>query len=421
MHLLYQRFVLFALVLTWFVLAMAGCQSGDAPAAAALPPTSTVAPTVEPTAVSVASAAEATPRATERVVTETAVAPTVAVPVESGDALSTETQAEINGFLAGAYDGESFQGAVLVARNGEVLLRQGVGMADASAGIANGPETKFRLGSLTKPFTAVAVLMLDQQGLLDIHDPICLYLEPCPPAWQAITIHHLLTHTSGIVDVVTLADYAVFKTEATTPLQTMARLTELSLDFAPGKRWEYSNSNYIILSAILERVSGQRYETFVEERIFAPLGMVNSGYDHNEGETATGYLPDGSPAEFIDMSLPDAAGGLYSTVDDLYRFDQALYTEQLLPAGLVEQMFTAHATLAPNDPNTGYGYGWIIFADPDGPPPGKAVGHNGSIEGFSTSMMRFVEIEAVVIVLGNVEKRNPNVVARTLAEKLLFE
>jgi CubicO group peptidase (beta-lactamase class C family) len=338
-----------------------------------------------------------------------------------GDALSPETIADIDRFLAAAYDGEAFQGAVLVARNGEVLLRQGVGLADQSQGIANGPETKFRLGSLTKPFTAVAVLMLAQRGLLATNDAVCLYVEPCPLAWQAITIHHLLTHTSGIVDVVTLADYALFKTEATRPLQTMARLTELPLHFAPGERWEYSNSNYILLSAILERVSGQRYETFVEEQIFAPLGMVNSGYDHNDGETAIGYLPDGSTAEFIDMSLPDAAGGLYSTIDDLYRFDQALYTEQLLPAGVIEQMFTAHATIAPNDPNTGYGYGWIIFADPDGPPPGKAVGHNGSIEGFSASMMRFVEMKAVVIVLGNVEQRNPNVVARTLAQKLVLE
>jgi CubicO group peptidase (beta-lactamase class C family) len=265
------------------------------------------------------------------------------------------------------------------------------------------------------------VLMLYHQGLLDINDPMCLYLENCPSAWQAITIHDLLVHTSGIVDIVMLEDYASFKKEATTPLQTMERLIDLALDFAPGERWQYSNSNYIILSAIIERVAGQRYEAFVEERIFMPLGMVNRGYDHNDGEPATGYLPDGSTAEFFDMSLPDAAGGLYSTVDDLYRFDRALYTDQLLPGELIERMFTTQAVIAPNDPNIGYGYGWIVFADPDGPPPGNVVAHNGSIEGFSTAMMRFVELDAVVIVLGNVEKRNPELVVQGLAGKLLFE
>jgi CubicO group peptidase (beta-lactamase class C family) len=372
---------------------------------------------VQPT---VLSTAEPTPLPTEPI-TEPTAAPDISVSAGGESTLSPEMLAEIDSFLNSAYEGEPFQGSVLVARDGEVLLRKGMGMANQSAGIPNGPETKFRLGSLTKPFTAVAVLMLYQQGLLDINDPICLHLETCPPAWQEITIHNLLVHTSGLVDIVTLDDYTLFKTEATTPLQTMARLTDLPLDFVPGERWQYSNSNYIVLSAIIKRASGQSYEAFVEEYIFAPLGMANSGYDHNDGETAIGYLPDGSTAEFIDMSLPDAAGGLYSTVDDLYRFDRALYTDQLLPAALVEQMFTAQTVIAPNTPNVGYGYGWISEDDPDGPPPGKIVAHSGSIEGFSTAMIRFIDLDAVVIVLGNVEKRNPQLIAQTLAEKLLFK
>ncbi|MCC6457979.1 MAG: beta-lactamase family protein [Caldilineaceae bacterium] len=399
-----------------FSIWLVGCSSASTPATTAPLPTMVVEPTVIPTA-------EATLQPTELVVTEPAepTAPETSAPITGEGSLLPETLAEIDSFLNSAYGGQPFQGSVLVARNGQVLLRKGVGLADQSAGIPNEPETKFRLGSLTKPFTAVAVLMLYHQGLLDLDDPLCLYLENCPPAWQAITNHYLLVHTSGIVDIVTLDDYASFKTEATTPLQTMARLTDLPLDFVPGEQWMYSNSNYIVLSAIIERVSGQRYEAFVEAHIFAPLGMANSGYDHNNGETAIGYLPDGSTAEYIDMSLPDAAGGLYSTVDDLYRFDRALYTDQLLPTELIELMFTAQATITPNDPYTGYGYGWIIFADPDEPPPGKAVGHNGSIEGFSTAMLRFVEQDAVVIVLGNVEKRNPTLVAQTLAERLLLQ
>ena len=305
-----------AAILFCLVLALVGCSPATAPTTAVPPtavPTAVSEPTVEPT---LEPTADPLPPTTE---------PEAPAPAASEDALSPETAAEIDSFLAAAYEGEPFQGAVLVARNGEVLLRKGVGMADQSASIANGPETKFRLGSLTKPFTAVAVLMLYEQGLLDIDEMICQYLVDCPPAWQAIAVHDLLAHTSGIADLTMLPDFPDFKTEPTTPLQTLARFRDLPLEFAPGERWSYSNSNYIVLSAILEQVSGQRYEAFVEEHIFAPLGMVNSGYDHNDGETATGYLPDGSAAEFIDMSLPSGAGGLYSTVDDLYRFDRALY------------------------------------------------------------------------------------------------
>ena len=151
-------------------------------------------------------------------------------------------RAAVDDFLTTAYGGEPFQGALLVVRGGEIPMRQGLGMADRVAGLANGPDTRFRLGSLTKPFTAFAILKLHAQGKLALNSPICPYLDPCPAAWQPITVHDLLAHTSGIPDFAGRPDFAQFKVEAATPAQTIARIANRSLNFAPGSGWQYSNS-----------------------------------------------------------------------------------------------------------------------------------------------------------------------------------
>jgi len=377
-----------------------------------------VATTAVPT-VAVPTATTA-PRATETPVVST-LDPATFDPAT----LDPVTRAAVDDFLTTAYGGEPFQGAVLVARGGEILMRQGLGMADHAAGLANGPDTRFRLGSLTKPFTAIAILKLHAQGKLALDAPICPYLDPCPAAWQPITVHDLLAHTSGIPDFAALPDFAQFKVEATTPAQTIARVANRPLDFAPGSGWQYSNSNYIILGAILEKITGQSYASFIEEQIFAPLGMVNSGYerdddDHSDGQTAQGYQPNGDPAAYIDMSVSFAAGALYSTVDDLFRFDRALYTDQLLPQELMTRMFTIQAVIDSSDPQIGYGYGWVIVDDPAGVPPGKVISHAGTIDGFTSAMLRFPDLDAVVIVLSNVEGRDPNLVVRGLVEQLII-
>jgi len=403
---IYRWFIRLALVLT-----LAACSSVSSPPATEAPQSATLA----------APAVPSTP-----VAEPTSSAPTVSSPAppattEASTALDAETLAAVDDFLASVFDGTPFQGAVLVAQGGDILLREGYGMANRIDGTRNAPDTKFRLGSLTKPITAVSVLMLVEQGLLDLDDAACAYLAACPPAWQAVTIHDLLAHTSGIPEITALPDYPTFKMEATTPAQSLARVADLPLDFAPGERWQYSNSNYIALGAIIEQVSRQSYEAFVQENIFTPLGMTNSGYDHNDGQTAIGYTPDGSSADFIDMTLPHAAGALYSTVDDLYLFDRALYTDALLSAEARERMFTMQAQIAPNDPSVGYGYGWIVLMDAEGLPPGKAFFHNGAIEGFTSAMIRLPDQDAVVISLGNVEGRNPNLVANGIVQQLFVE
>jgi CubicO group peptidase (beta-lactamase class C family) len=312
---------------------------------------------------------------------------------------------------------EAFTGTVLVARNGEVLFSQGYGLADRDKNLLNTPQTKYRLGSITKQFTAMAILMLQAQDKLNVQDPICGYISDCPTTWQDITIHHLLTHTSGIPNFTDFRDYQATKATPSPPEQTIARFKDKPLDFLPGEGWSYSNSGYIVLGYIIEQASGQSYEMFLQQSIFDPLEMKNTGYDHNDGSLATGYTGTSGrwrKAEYIDMTIPYAAGGLYSTVEDLYRCDQALYTEQLVSMDMLDLMFTPHAEM----PGSGlsYGYGWGVGEMNNH----QAVSHGGGIEGFATEIRRYIENKVTITILSN---RDTTVVGRAadLIARAVFE
>ena len=186
-----------------------------------------VTPTATPIPPAVVTAVQAT--------TSTLVSPTPTLAEDTADAPET---AVIEAFLATAFEGEPFRGAVLVARQGEVILRRGYGLADAEHGIANAPETRFRLGSVTKPITALAVLTLQAAGKLAVQQSVCAYLSDCPTAWQSITLHHLLSHTSGIPDFTRFPDYELSKGQPSTPTQTITRFAGRPLDCAPGTRWD---------------------------------------------------------------------------------------------------------------------------------------------------------------------------------------
>ena len=382
-----------AVGLVWL---LAACSSPAAtPTATAIPPA-----TVAPTPAATPTAPPPTP------------AP-AAAPVQSESAGPAAAAIEV--FLATAFDGAPFRGAVLAARQGQVMMRRGYGLADAEQGIANEPETRFRLGSVTKPITALAVLTLQAGGKLDVQQSVCAYLSDCPAAWQPITLHHLLSHTSGIPDLTRFADFEATKGQPSTPAQTIARFADRPLDFAPGARWDYSNSNYIVLGAVIEQVTGQSYADYVQVAIFDPLGMASSGYDHNLATLAVGYRPDGTRADFIDMSIPFAAGALYSTVDDLYTLDRALVAGALLPTALQAALFTQYAPIPDRTRTLGYGYGWIIEQQPQG----TVIWHNGSIEGFSAGLARYVTPDLVIVVLSNEEQRNPQTVIDGIAAILL--
>jgi CubicO group peptidase (beta-lactamase class C family) len=352
-----------------------------------------------------------------------------------------DPSSEIDKTLNFLTERESFTGAVLVARNGEVLLSQGYGLADRDKNLPNNPQTKFRLGSLTKQFTAMAILMLQAQGKLTVQDTVCRYIPECPAIWQEITIHHLLTHTSGIPNFTDFPDYETTKATPSSPLQTIARFKDRPLDFQPGEKWSYSNSGYILLGYIIEQVSGQSYETFLQQNIFEPMQMKYTGYDQNDGSLAvgyTGFYDHWEKADYIDMTIPYAAGGLYSTIEDLYRWDQVLYTEQLVSQELLRLMFTPHNKIA--DTGLSYGYGWVIgemnhhyAVSHDGGIKGLATGitrytsnsgngfQGNNIEGFAAEIIRYTDDKVTIIILSNRDTTNVGTVSNQIAQIIFGE
>jgi CubicO group peptidase (beta-lactamase class C family) len=294
-------------------------------------------------------------------------------------------------------------------------LSRGYGLADREKKTPNTTQTRYRIYSITKQFTAMAILMLQERGKLNVQDPICKYIPDCPAAWKEITIHHLLTHTSGIPDFIGFTDYPETSATPSPPAQTIARFKDKSLDFQPGEKWNYSNSGYVLLGAVIERVSGQSYEDFLQKNIFEPLKMVNTGYDHNRSDLASGYVNSGKiKANFVDMSIPYAAGGLYSTVEDLYRWDQALYTQQLVPQKTLDTMFTAHAPI-PEADGLGYGYGWLIGRTFNR----RNIFHGGSLVGYNSLIDRYPDDKVTVIVLTNQANVDPATIS-DIVEKRIF-
>jgi CubicO group peptidase (beta-lactamase class C family) len=291
-----------------------------------------------------------------------------------------------------------FSGSVLVARNGVPLLRQGYGMANREHDVPNTPETKFRLGSLTKQFTAAAILLLQEDGRLDVRAAVKEYLRDAPPAWDGVTVHQLLSHTAGIPNYLTQIQLAIRSSEPMTPDMLLARLKDRPLDFAPGSKFAYSNAGYTVLGRIIEAVSGKPYAGFLRERIFAPAGMDDSGYDDARPilrHRAAGYVRvegELKNAPRIESTVPYSAGGLYSTVDDLLKWDRALAGDLLLSKESLESMFTPV--------REDYAYGWRVVRV-----EGRTtVGHSGSIPGFSSHIRRVPEEGLCIIVLSNMER-----------------
>lgn len=289
-----------------------------------------------------------------------------------------------------------FMGAVLVAKDGKILINKGYGRANLDWKVPNSPMTKFRLGSVTKQFTAACVLLLEERGKLKIEDPVKKYLPGVPAAWDRITIFNLLTHTSGIPNFTSFQDYRASEAMPTTPEKLVARFRDKPLDFAPGTSWSYSNSGYVLLGYLIEKVSGEPYSKFLQDNIFTPLGMKDSGYAANAKiipQRAVGYAPGpGGPvvAGYIDMSIPFSAGGLYSTTEDLLRWEQALYGGKLLTAASLQKMTTPF--------RDNYAFGLVVRKAPNGD---RIFWHNGSIEGFNTWVGSIPAENLDVIVLAN--------------------
>lgn len=311
-----------------------------------------------------------------------------------------------------------FNGSVLVADNGKVVFEKGVGMANLEWNIPNTPDTKFRLGSITKQFTATLILQLVEQGKIKLDGKLIDYLPNYRKDTGAkVTIHNLLSHTSGIPSYTSLPGF--FQNVSRNPFTVddfIKQYASGDLEFEPGTKFVYSNSGYFLLGAVIEKVTGKSYEQVLKERIFEPLGMKNSGYDHWGtilSKRATGYTrtPRGyETAPYLDMSLPYAAGSLYSTVEDLLIWDQALYGDKVLSAQSRQLMFK------PNLNN--YGYGFVITKATLSPPAKlqvPVIQHGGGINGFNTVIVRMVDDKRLIVLLDNEEHgQNLDKIARGL-------
>jgi CubicO group peptidase (beta-lactamase class C family) len=300
-------------------------------------------------------------------------------------------------------------GSVLVARDGQVIYSKGYGSADLEWDVPNTPTTKFRLGSVTKQFTAASILLLEERGKLSVSDPVKKYVPDAPAAWDKITIFHLLTHTSGIPNFTNFPDYRKLEPFAATSEQLVARFRDKPLDFEPGEKWQYSNSGYVLLGHLIEKITGDSYEKFVRENLFAPLGMKDSGYDSNSAvipHRASGYVvgKDGfENAGFIHMSIPHGAGALYSTTEDLLKWEQGLFGGKLLKAASLQKMTTPF--------KSNYAFGLQVETVGGR----KVMEHGGGIEGFNTELAYYPEDKLTVVVLGNVTGGAPGDIARKLA------
>jgi len=311
---------------------------------------------------------------------------------------------KIDGLLKQYYDYGQFNGSILVAEKGKIIYEKGFGMANMEWAIPNQPDTKFRIGSVTKQFTAALVLQLVEEGKIKLDGKITDYLTDYrKDTGGKVTIHQLLNHTSGIPSYTSRPKF--FAEISRNPYGVsdfVKKFASGDLEFEPGSKFSYNNSGYSLLGAIIERVTGKSYETVLTERILKPLGMTNSGYDNHAPvlhKRASGYqkTPDGFVnAAYLDMSIPYAAGSIYSTVEDLFKWDQSLQEDKILSAESKRLMFT---------PGLGnYGYGIRITDQPIGKTGQKikTIGHGGGINGFNSLLLRAVEKQQTVIILDNV-------------------
>jgi CubicO group peptidase (beta-lactamase class C family) len=341
------------------------------------------------------------------------LAVTLALPAQSE---AQDVAAQIDSLLNRYYELGQFNGSVLVAQNGEVVYEAGFGWANREWSIPNTPDTRFRIGSITKQFTAVMILKLVEQGKISLDGKITDYLPAYPQeTGSQVTIHQLLTHSSGIPSYTGLPGFmAEHGRDPYPPDSLVAVFAPLELEFEPGSEFRYNNSGYFLLGLIVERVAGMPYDRALREMVLAPLGLDDSGYDHfsevlqrraaGYKQTYAGY----ENADYLDTSLPYAAGSMYSTVQDLFEWDRILYTDRVFTDTVMKQkMFTPYIN--------NYGYGWGIRALQLGGESRTLISHGGGINGFRTGFWRLVDEKNTIIVFDNTEGQSVGAIQRGIA------
>lgn len=333
----------------------------------------------------------------------------------------TQTAAQINALFTGLVAQQQFSGSVLIARDGQVLLEQGYGMANWATQVPNQVHTRFFLGSVTKEFTATAILLLQQQGKLRVQNSICAYVVPCPPPWQPVTLHEILTHTSGIPELHTE------QISGSSPTAWVASFDNAGLAFTPGSQFAYCSVCYQILAYVVQVVSGQPYQNFVQSAILTPLHLTETGFNANfyyaQKNDAHGYATWQNEAMQLGWDVDPkwsflfGSGLLYSTVTDLARWDQALATNTLLDQQSRNAAITSYTNSSLFAGST-YGYGWFIAKSPVA--GHRLIWHDGVIDGFRTYIGRYIDDNVTIIFLSNLATVDSPTLAQSV-QQLIFK
>ena len=315
---------------------------------------------------------------------------------------------------------QQFSGSVLIAQDGQILLTRGYSMASWQRSIPNTPLSRFYLGSVTKEFTAMATLILQERGKLRVQNSVCTYVVPCPPPWQPITVHDLLTHTSGIPELSTS------QLSGASPAAWIASFDNVPLHFAPGSMFDYCSVCYQILAYVVQQASGVPYSQFMQQTIFTPLHMAETGFDstiyYGDDIDANGYSSWQNSAQQLgwkmdpDWSFLFGSGLLYSSVGDLYRWDQILYTSVLVKPATLKEAFTSYTSTSLFAGST-YGYGWFITQSPIH--GHRLIWHDGVIDGFRTYIGRYVDDDITIIFLSNLASVDSLSVAQSI-QRIVF-
>ncbi len=327
---------------------------------------------------------------------------------------------EIDAIVEAQFEQPGPGAAIAVVKDGALLHCKGYGLANIELGVAIQPNTVFRLASITKQFTATAIMLLEQHGKLNVNDALTDYLPDYPTGGHDIRLYHLLTHTSGIKSYTSIESFfGNLSAKDLSPQQLADVFKNEPFDFAPGAEYRYNNSGYALLGMIIEQVTGTSYADAIHELIFKPCGMEHSYYLSNEPiipHRASGYVRSGADlqnAAYLSMTSPYAAGALGSTVNDLVRWDRALADSLLLNQATLERMYTPFTL---NDGKAiDYGFGWSL-ATYNGH---RIAHHGGGIFGFSTYIARFPDDRATVIILSNLSGTDVEQIVRKISRLLL--
>ncbi|HXE55777.1 MAG TPA: serine hydrolase [Tepidisphaeraceae bacterium] len=329
---------------------------------------------------------------------------------------------QVDALFAGSVHSDTPGAAVLVARNGKIAFEKGYGLANVDASTPITCDTRFRIGSITKQFTAAAVLRLAEQGRLRIDDPLSRFVPDWPRGNQ-VTLRHLLTHSSGIHNFTAKPGFAVHVREPISLEKLVASFKNDPYDFNPGEKYSYSNSGYVLLGWIIEKVSGESYETYLRKTFFEPLGMKDTGVYPSGGglpKEALGYsFENGAIHRAVDwdMSNVATAGEIYSTAHDLFRWNEALFSQKVISARSMHDAFTV-GVLKDDDPthpqDTGYGLGWTI----DRLNGAREISHGGELAGFGSYLLRLPDYNLTVVVLLNCVPQQPGLQQWVLARQI---